>query len=138
MSSNYRASLIIIHPHKKVCEIAGLDKVCFTKNYCRNIGERRSGSLNSLKVNKITSVSYKLHEKPISYDDMLIEDYLLQLLTNLEYVDFKNIVLDGGQAFLLLGVYSDRNVMLHCNLELITLLNNKSLGLKLDFYGGAD
>lgn len=137
-SNRYRLSFHISHPSISATEIVASSP--FPVHYSRSVGEKRvTKTGRDLEgVYSRTDVSFDVSGGVVLEATLPLCERVRTSLDNLPRGMIKEVSSSGGECFYLVGIYSEDNFLVHFPGELLSLLSLGSIGLKLDFYGGAD
>ncbi len=134
----FRITFHVSHPSSSASEIEGVFKL--PVKFSQSVGMQRA--TNSGKIleglYKRTNVNFSLHEKPLSFDDFDVAEVINEQLKSLNEDYLNKIYKTGGTNHFILGIFSEDNVMLDIDIDLIQYLSCLKIGVKLDFYGGSD
>ena len=135
-NSTFRLTFHVFHPTVPASEIERAFRLPI--RFSQSAGEqRKTKSGKELDGNyKVTNVSFELHEKPLKFNDVLIDDLIKKQLGSFDIDYITGIVNSGGSCNFLLGVFSNDNVMFELSNETISMLFSAKSSIKYDFYGG--
>ena len=83
-----------------------------------------------------TSVGFLVHKDPLRFDETPIEDFIKSALQKLRTKEFLKLSEYSCTIRMLIGVFSDENVMFDLDIESIQVLSELGIGVRYDFYGG--
>ena len=138
MISTFRVSFHVSHPNIPASEIESAFGL--PTRYSRSAGNPRKTKqgIPLEGIYKETNVSFALHEQPLSFDDVSIDEFVMNALRSFDADYLRKIYESGGGCYFLFGVFSSGNVMFDFGVDVIQGLASLNIGVKFDFYGGED
>ncbi|MDO6705967.1 hypothetical protein [Photobacterium sp. 1_MG-2023] len=138
MSGNatFRITFNVSHPTISADEIEGVFEL--PTRFSQTVGgpkKTKSGKILD-GMYKRTNVSFCLHESPLNFDDVSMNDFLKMQLRGYDREYIVQLVESGGSCNFLIGVFSDDNVMFELSLEAIQMLSEFKVSIQYDFHGG--
>jgi hypothetical protein len=135
-NSTFRLTFHVFHPSISASEVEsafGLP-VRFSQSVG---GQRKTKSGSILEGTYIhTNVSFCLHEHPLQFDDVLIDDIIKKQIESYNAKYISMLAETGGKCNFLLGIFSSSSVMFELGNEIIDMLSSSKISMKFDFYGG--
>lgn len=108
--------------------------------YYYSVGEQKM-SKQGIALNGVhdrTHVSFTLHDRPLSFGDNSIEEFIVNLLGTFDKENLGKVCGAGGECYFLVGVFSSGSVMFDFSASAIQRMAKDNIGFKFDFYGGED
>lgn len=137
-SATFSLSFHVSHPNWEASAIrAAID---LPVEYAQTVGgERATPRGTPLEgVYKRTNVHFAVHEAPLEFDMDALTALIERVLNVVGEAYTQQISASGGSSHLMLGVFSDDNVMLEFAPDILARLGAGRVGLKVDFYGGEE
>ena len=130
---SYRLDLRILHPTRPAPQI--IEQFPFPTHKSNSAGEQRNRQYPLTKGTH-TRVSFKLHERPLEFDEVDFEEFLLQQLSKINFDYTSRLLEEGAKCKLVVGVFSNESAMFELDTETISQLMEASFGISVYFYGG--
>ena len=137
-NSTFRLTFHVSHPSISASEIE--NAFGLPVRFSQSVGEqRKTKSGKALEGNyKLTNVSFYLHDLPLSFDNVSIDDFIKKQLESYDVDYITHLVGSGGSCNFLLGVFSSDNVMFELSYDVLSMMSTAKISMKYDFYGGEE
>ena len=136
--STFRVTFHVFHPGIHASEIESVFGLPI--RYSQSVGcPRKTKNGKPLEgFYAETNVSFALHEQPLNFDDISIDEVIMGSLQSFDFDYLRKIYESGGNCYFLVGVFSSGNVMFDLLVDVIKSLALSNVGVRFDFYGGED
>jgi hypothetical protein len=138
-NSTFRLSFRVRHPTLAASEIAKAFDLPITKLF-QSVGEQRMTPSGEILegIYKKTGVGFEFHEHALRFDEVRLEDMILEQLEKIDLKYTAHLVDTGGHCEFFIGIFPDSNVGLELGNAVNDLLSVSKIELSFDIYGSRD